>query len=99
MARGDGAMRPTVVGHSVLSVLERRWRGISRRLQVGFGLLGATILAAGVWLLSPSSHWPARAVLDSPGPTWPLAFSPDGATVVTAGHDGITVWNAADGRK
>lgn len=41
-----------------------------------------------------------RVALYQPGEYWPLAFSPDGATLLTTGwHQDITVWDLAERRK
>jgi WD40 repeat protein len=46
------------------------------------------------------TDWPVQVALDLPGQYWPLAFSPDGATLLTTGSDeDITVWDMASGRK
>src|SRR5207248_857084 len=45
----------------------------------------------------PIDEWPARAVLKTPGDTWPLAFSPDGRTFLTSGDGDITPWDTTTG--
>jgi WD40 repeat protein len=69
-----------------------------QRLALGVPVLLA--LAALGWLASVwRTPWPVRAELRTPGDTWPLAFSPDGAVFATSSPSGITVWDTATGTK
>lgn len=71
-------------------------RGASRRRAGRWALAALIALAAwGAWGWRPG--WPARAVLRTPGDTWPLAFAPDGRTFATSSPAGVTTWDVATG--
>ncbi len=73
--------------------LGRRWRRIVALA------LGAAAVGVGAWLGLVGPGWPSRAVLRDSGPSAPLAFSPDGATLATVGPGGIALWDVAKGRR
>ena len=82
-----------------LSTFCRRALGSPRRRAV-LGLLALVAALAGLWGFDRGrTGWPTKAVLRSPGNTLPLAFSPDSRTFATWGADGVTLWDAATGRK
>src|SRR4051812_17054606 len=92
-------MRPPAIGHSAWITVGRRWRGMSRRRRVMLGLFAAVGLLGAAWWSLRVMDWPARVVLQAPGDALPLAFSPDGATIVTRNSEGLTLWETAGGRK
>ena len=64
------------------------------------GLLTMIALLGVAWAMSWWwTDWPTRAVLKTPGDTWPLAFSPDSRTFATSDRAGITLWEGDTGRK
>src|SRR5277367_4029841 len=77
-----------------------RWRRLSRCRRIIFSLLAALVVL-GAWLgCWWWTSWPVQIALQQPGDYWPLAFSPDGATLLTTGwRKDITVWDVAEGRK
>jgi WD40 repeat protein len=93
-------MSVTTLGRSLPASALRRWRRLRFRTRATLALLAIGLLVfVGIILWNSGDGWPARAVLQTPGDTWPLAFSPDGKTFVTSGEGGITRWDVADGRK
>jgi WD40 repeat protein len=78
----------------------RRWRSLPRRTRVGLALLAVALpVVAWAFLRLWPVDWPARVVLADPSIAWPLAFSPDGRTLLTYNENGIATWDASSGRK
>ncbi len=82
--------------------IEARAGAFRRRGRRRLGLAGLALVAAaaglGAWLAFGRARWPSLATLQGPGPSVPLAFAPDGATLATRGPGGITLWDVAKGR-
>ena len=57
--------------------------------------------AVGSWLAyrAWSTDWPSRMVLVLDQDATPLAFSPDGKTLLTSGREGLIPWDVATGTK
>lgn len=79
----------------------RRWRALRPRSRAVYVLLGMTplLLSIGFVFRDGGNTWPARAVLKTSGCASPLAFSPDGRTLLTSGRGGITLWEVSSGRR
>jgi WD40 repeat protein len=93
-------MTTVFVRHAWLSRTLRGWRGRLAHRKGMIGLLLAMVLMAGLWVPWPwESEWATRAVLRTPGDTWPIAFSPDGRTLASWDGHSITLWDVATGRK
>jgi WD40 repeat protein len=76
------------------SALFRVFFGSKRRGLITLCVVVAGATAAALTLSAFSSKpWPAKAVLRTPGDTWPLAFSPDSRSFATYSRDGITLWD------
>jgi hypothetical protein len=79
--------------------LGHRWRRLGWRRRVGIVLLALVVLIWAGLVYREWTTWPVRVALRQPGDSRPLAFSPDGRTLATAGSQtGITVWDLAEGR-
>jgi WD40 repeat protein len=73
---------------------------VSRGRRIGLGGLALLMLVGGGLGCRWWMCWPVQVALEQPGECWPLAFSPDGATLATTGwHQDISVWDLARGRK
>lgn len=80
--------------------LRRRLGRIRLRYKILLGLALAAILAGvGVIAYDWWTEWPARAILVGSGEDIPLAFSPDGRSLVTGGRRGFHLWDTASARK
>jgi WD40 repeat protein len=93
-------MRASLVSQSwrFRSALGRGVLGSRRRVAIGF--LSLLALLALPWMTAWwQSEWPTRAILRTPGGTWPLAFSPDSRSFVTSSGEKVTLWDADTGSK
>jgi WD40 repeat protein len=59
----------------------------------------ALALVAGFEVYHAWIAWPVWAVLETPGDTWPLAFSADGRAFATSSPGAITLWDPGSGRE
>jgi len=95
------SMSKSTVGGKPGAVTGRRWRGPApgRRAVVAVAVLAVTagLVALRAWWPS----WPARLVIAAPGGHFPVAFSPDGATLATRSieTEKILLWDASSGRE
>jgi len=77
---------------------------LGRRAMAALGLLAAALAGLG-WVTwrSTIDPWPARATLGTSPGTWPLGFSPDGGTFLTADLSPrvmmVTPWDVATGAR
>ncbi len=76
-----------------------RWRNLRLRVRVAIALILAGICAAAGFLAfrSGAETWPPRRVIIGSGPARPLAFSPDGAVLVTHDAVGLSGWDPVSG--
>ena len=85
----------------MISAIARRWS----RLRLRSRLIYLFLAAVAVWFSVAAiiqwcgDTWPARAVLTDPMCVFPLAFSPDGRTLLTAGGSEMTTWDVGSGRR
>jgi len=82
------------------AITGRRWRGPGpgRRAVVAVAIFA---IAGLVTLWSWWTSWPARLVISAEGGHYPVAFSPDGATLATrsSGSGKILLWDTSSGRE
>ncbi len=92
-------MSASTLFRSFRSSTARRWRALRVRTRVALAILAVALLVAGWAFLNRAVNWPARVVLSAPKLDEPIAFSPDGRTILTYHQDGLTPWDATTGRK
>ncbi len=93
-------MRSTTLGRSLRSSAVGRWRSLSFRGRAAIVLFASVAVVGGGWFIHQRwTDWQVRAVLRTPGDTWPLAFSPDSRTFATGERGSITLWETESGRK
>lgn len=59
----------------------------------------AVVVAAGGWAWQRWNEWPTQVVLRDEGNAWPLAFTPDGRSFVTANQSRMILWDTRTGSK
>jgi WD40 repeat protein len=93
-------MPTSIVRHAWLSRWVSGWRSRLAQRKGLIGVLLATAVMAALWLPSlRESDWATRAVLRTPGDTWPVVFSSDGRTFATWSGESVTLWDVASGRE
>jgi WD40 repeat protein len=94
-------MRSATLGRSLRSSFVEHWRSLGSRGRAAIVLFASVAVVGGGWFIHQRwTDWQVRAVLRTPGDTWPLAFSPDSRTFATSSEGGrITLWETDSGRK
>ena len=80
----------------------RGWRSLSPRRRLLVMLVTASIGGSATWQAYRCwTIWPTRLELRGVGKHYPVAFSPDGASLLTRSHDdrSLALWDPEGGRK
>jgi hypothetical protein len=92
-------MRASAIGQQARTAMGRRCSAPSRRQWVKFRLLVASVIVGGGWFFYWWTDWPVRILTRTRPEPYPLAFSPDGKTVVIVEPGGLTLWDVTTGQK